>query len=153
MYQALVLLHLVGVVIFAAAHGVSMFVAFQVRRETDRRVMRSLLGLSKRAVILLYAGLLMLAIGGFGAAASTGVLLAPWAIASYAVLAVIVMVMWFVGTTYYVDLRTALADDGPDAADPAVIQQTLATRRPEILLVAGSIGMLVLLWLMVVRPS
>ena len=42
--------------------------------------------------------------------------------------------------------------DGPDAPDPDVLRQTLETRRPEVLTGVGSIGMLVLLWLMVVRP-
>ena len=32
----IVFLHVLGAFMFAAGHGVSMFVAFQVRRETDR---------------------------------------------------------------------------------------------------------------------
>jgi hypothetical protein len=77
MYQALVFIHLVGVVVMAVAHGVSIFAAFRVRRETDPRIVAAILGMSKSAVMVLYVGLLLLAIGGFGAAWQSGVLLAP----------------------------------------------------------------------------
>jgi hypothetical protein len=153
MYQVFVLLHVVGVVVFAAAHGVSMFAAFQVRRETDPRTMASILGTSKRAVAVLYLGLLLLAVGGFGAATIGGVLLAPWMVASYVVLVAVGIVMGAVGTPYYVRLRELLATDGPNAPDAETLRLTLDTRRPEILLVVGSAGMLVLLWLMVIKPS
>ena len=39
----IVFIHVLGAFVFAAGHGVSMFVAFQVRRETDRARMAALL--------------------------------------------------------------------------------------------------------------
>src|SRR5215204_5222750 len=153
MYQALVFIHLVGVVIMAVAHGVSIFAAFRVRRETDPRVVAAILGMSKSAVLVLYVGFLLLAIGGFGAAWQSGVLLAPWAIASYVVLIVVITVMYSVATGYYVRLRTLAIGDGAEPVDAAALQAALVTRRPELLAVVGTSGLLVLLWLMVVRPS
>jgi hypothetical protein len=153
MYQVLVFLHLVGVVIFAIAHGVSMFAAFRVRGETDPRVIAAVLGMSKSAVRWLYLGLVLLGIGGFGAAWQSGVLLAPWTIASYVVIIVVVAVMGTVGTPYYVRLRELVGRDGAGAATPDVLEATLDTRRPEILVTVGSVGLLLLLWLMVVRPT
>jgi uncharacterized membrane protein len=150
MYQTLVLIHLVGVVVMAAAHGVSIFAAFLVRRETDPRIVAAVLGMSKSAVMLLYVGFLLLAIGGFGAAWQSGVLLAPWAIASYVVLAVVIGVMYGVATTYYVRLRELA---GAEAGDPGALRAALDTRRPEILAIVGTSGLLILLWLMVVRPT
>jgi uncharacterized membrane protein len=150
MYQALVFIHLVGVVVMAVAHGVSIFAAFRVRRETDPRVMAAVLGMSKSAVMLLYVGFLLLAIGGFGAAWQAGVLLAPWAIASYVVLAIVVGVMYAVATGYYVRLRELASAEG---VDPGALQAALVTRRPEVLAVVGTSGLLILLWLMVVRPT
>lgn len=152
MYQTLVFLHLVGVVIFAVAHGVSIFAAFRVRRETDPRIVAAVLDMSKSAVKLLYLGLLMLGVGGLGAAWQAGLLLAPWAIASYVVLIIVIGVMYGVATTYYIHVRDMVSRDGPDAPDRDVLRQTLDTRRPEVLTGVGSLGMLVLLWLMVVRP-
>ena len=152
MYQALVLLHLVGVVVFAIAHGVSIFAAFRVRREADPRIVAAILDMSKSAVLLLYLGLVLLGVGGLGAAWQAGLLLAPWAIASYVVLIIVIGVMYGVATTYYIAVREMVSRDGPDAPDPDVLRQTLETRRPEVLTGVGSLGMLVLLWLMVVRP-
>jgi uncharacterized membrane protein len=153
MYQALVFIHLVGVVIMAVAHGVSIFAAFRVRRETDPRVVAAILGMSKSAVLLLYVGFLLLAVGGFGAAWQSGVLLAPWAIASYVVLIGVISVMYGVATGYYVRLRTLASGDGAEPVDVAALQAALVTRRPELLAVVGASGLLVLLWLMVVRPT
>jgi uncharacterized membrane protein len=153
MYQALVFIHLVGVVIMAVAHGVSIFAAFRVRRETDPRVVAAILGMSKSAVLLLYVGFLLLAVGGFGAAWQSGVLLAPWAIASYVVLIGVISVMYGVATGYYVRLRTLASGDGAEPVDVAALQAALVTRRPELLAVVGTSGLLVLLWLMVVRPT
>jgi uncharacterized membrane protein len=150
MYQALVFIHLVGVVVMAVAHGVSIFAAFRVRRETDPRVVAAVLGMPKSAVMLLYVGFLLLAIGGFGAAWQAGVLLAPWAIASYVVLAIVVGVMYAVATGYYVRLRELASAEG---VDPGALQAALVTRRPEVLAVVGTSGLLILLWLMVVRPT
>ena len=153
MYQALVFLHLVGVVVFAIAHGVSIFAAFRVRRETDPRIVAAVLDMSKSAVRFLYIGLLLLGVGGLGAAWQAGLLLAPWAIASYVVLIIVIGVMYGVATTYYIAVREMVSRDGADAPDPDVLRQILDTRRPEVLTGVGSLGMLVLLWLMVVRPG
>ena len=150
MYQALVLIHLVGVVVMAVAHGVSIFAAFRVRRETDPGIVAALLSMSKSAVMVLYVGFLLLAIGGFGAAWQSGVLLAPWAIASYVVLGVVIGVMYSVATGYYVRLREMA---GGEASDPGALRAALDTRRPEVLAVVGTSGLLILLWLMVVRPT
>lgn len=152
MYQAMVLIHLVGVVVFAIAHGVSIFAAFRVRRETDPRIVAAILGMSKSAVLFLYLGLVLLGVGGLGAAWQAGVLLAPWAIASYVVMIIVIGVMYTVATTYYVHLRELVSFDRADAPEPDVLRETLDTRRPEILAGVGGVGMLVLLWLMVVRP-
>lgn len=162
MYQGLVLVHLVGVVVMAVAHGVSIFAAFRVRHETDPRIVTAILGMSKTAVLFLYVGFLLMAIGGFGAAWQSGALLAPWAIASYVVLVIVIGVMYAVATPFYVRVRElavgagaagASTGEGGEVADPAALEAALASRRPEVLAVVGTSGLLILLWLMVVRPS
>lgn len=153
MYQALVFLHLVGVVVMAVAHGVSIFAAFRVRRESDPRIVAAILGMSKTAVLSLYLGFLFMAIGGLGAAWQAGTLLAPWAIASYVVLIVVIGVMYAVGTGYYVRLRALAGGEDGGEVDADAMRTALASRRPEILALVGSSGFLILLWLMVVRPA
>lgn len=154
MYQALVFVHLLGVVVMAVAHGVSIFAAFRVRGESDPGIVAAVLGMSKTAVMLLYVGFLLMAIGGFGAAWQSGVLLAPWTIASYVVLVVVIGVMYAVATPFYVRVRELASSPGPgEAPDVEAMQAALATRRPEVLALVGGTGAVVLLWLMVVRPG
>lgn len=153
MFQVLLLTHLVGVVVMAAAHGVSIFAAFRVRREADPRIVATILAMSKSAVTLLYLGFGLLAIGGFGAAWQTGALLAPWAIASYAVLVVVIVVMTAIATPYYGRVRQLVGAGTGDAMDTAAMHAALDSRRPELLAIVGTSGLLVLLWLMVVRPA
>lgn len=153
MYQALVFVHLFGVVVMAVAHGVSIFAAFRVRGESDPAIVAAVLGMSKTAVTVLYVGFLLMAVGGFGAAWQAGVLLAPWTIASYVVLVVVVGVMSAVATPYYVRVREMANGSGGEAPDVEAMQVALATRRPEVLAIVGTSGMIILLWLMVTRPT
>lgn len=150
MYAWLVFVHLLGLVVFALAHGVSVFVAFRVRRERDARVITALLGLSQTAVIGLYVGLLLLGVGGMAAAWQGGLLTAPWVVASYVVLFVTLVVMWAVASPYYMNLRKGIEDG---SVDEAGMVAALQSRRPELLLGAGAVGLVVLVWLMVLKPG
>ena len=78
MYSWLVVLHLVGLAVFLVAHGVSMWVAFRIRGEPNRDLVAALLGMSARGSQAMYLGLVLLGIGGLGAAASAGWLTAGW---------------------------------------------------------------------------
>jgi hypothetical protein len=67
--------------------------------------------------------------------------------------------MYMVATPYYRRVREAVGaatqGDRPSTA-PATADELavlLDTRRPEILLVIGGVGLVILLWLMVLRPT
>jgi hypothetical protein len=154
MYPWLVTLHLLGLVIFLLAHGVSLAVAFRVRGERDRDVVMALLELSRRAAQVAYAGLALLGVGGIGAAWSAGWLATPWNIASYIVVVVVLVAMFAVASPYYHGLRGALkrtADTAP--LDDAALAARLVTRRPELLATIGGTGLVVLVVLMTVKPG
>lgn len=155
MYPWLVFIHLVGLLVFVAAHGVSGWVAFRIRGEPDRRVVSSLLAMSLQATRAAYVGLLALGIGGLGAAWSNGILLEPWIVASYIVVAVVLIVMYAVASPYYMGLRQALeAKPGvDDTIDDAELATRLQTRRPEALVTVGVAGLAVLVWLMSMKPG
>ena len=70
----IVFLHVLGGFVFAAGHGVSMLVAFRVRRETDRARMAALLDLSAISVAVATIALIVLLIAGILA----GVVLNSW---------------------------------------------------------------------------
>jgi hypothetical protein len=53
-------------------------------------------------------------------------------------------------------LRKALEERGPDggpAIDPSALARMLDTRRPDILTGVGTIGLVLLVWLMVIKPG
>ena len=156
LYPWFVVVHLLGLVVFAVAHGVSMFIAFRVRGERDPAIVATLLQLSKVAVGPLYIGLALLLIGGVGAAWGADLWFEPWIIGSVVVLVVVLGVMYSLATPYYVAIRTALeprGEDGRPTLAPDELAAMLDNRRPEILVAAGGVGLLVLVWLMVVKPG
>jgi hypothetical protein len=155
LYQWLVTLHLLGLVIFVACHGVSMFVAFRIRREPSREIVAAMLGLSNRATQAMYLGLLLLIVGGLAAAWNNSWLLAPWVVASYVVLFATMIFMWAAAAGFYYPLRDGLVGSAktPRLDDDQLRQTLAASRRPEVLAVGGFAALAVLVWLMVVKPG
>lgn len=152
MYQWLVFVHLLGLVLFVLAHGASAVMALVIRTQREPVVVASYLNASKAAVGGAYVGLLLLGIGGLGAAWNAGFLLAPWVIASYVVVVVVIGVMYGVATPYYAELRT-LVGESPEAVDRSALTTALQSRRPDILAGAGLLGLTILVWLMVLKPG
>ena len=155
MYQWLVVLHLLGLILFVMCHGVSMFVAFRIRKETSREMVGAFLSLSNRATQAMYLGLILLIVGGLGAAWNNNWLTAAWVIASYVVLIVTLVVMWAVGSGYYYPLREGLVgtEKTPMLDDAALVQTLSTSRRPEILGAVGIAALAILTWLMVFKPG
>src|SRR3954447_231710 len=154
MYQWLVFIHLIGLAVFVAMHGVAMFVAFRVRTERDPAIATLLLSLSSRANQVMYLGFLLLGIGGLGAAGQAGLLVAPWVVASYVVLIVVFLAMYAIGAGFYYPLREALeGKDGTPPLDSAGMVARLQNRRPEALALFGFGGLAILVWLMVFKPA
>lgn len=156
LYPWFVFAHLVGLVLFAVAHGASAFMAFRVRAERDPVVVASLLRVGNQSLGPMYVGLLLLGLGGLGAAAGADLWSRSWVIASIVVFIAMLVVMWAIASPYYMGLRKALEEHGPDgrpAIEPAALAPMLDTRRPEILTSVGTIGLVVLVWLMVIKPG
>lgn len=156
LYPWFVFAHLAGLVLFAISHGASAFMAFRLRSAPDVRTAAALLDIGKLSLGPMYIGLVLLIVGGLGAAAGADLWGRPWLIASIAVFIVVLVVMWAVASPYYMGLRKALEDVGPDG-QPTITWEALAgqldSRRPEILLLVGTIGLLLLVWLMVIKPG
>jgi hypothetical protein len=155
-YPWFVFAHLAGLVLFAISHGASAFMAFRVRAERDPAVVASILRTGQLSLGPMYLGLILLAVGGIGAAAGADLWGKPWLIASIAVFIGVLVVMWVVASPYYMNLRKeleAVGADGRPMIDPETLASRLDTRRPEILAAVGAIGLLLLVWLMVVKPG
>jgi hypothetical protein len=157
----IVFLHVLGAFLFVAGHGVSMFVAFRVRRESDRARMAALLDMSAAALGLAYLGLLLLLVGGIVAGIVLGSWGRAWIWVSLGLFLVIAVVMTPLGITYFNRLRLALgirtrnlkpSDPDPLPASDAELSAIVAARNPELLLLVGGVGFLVILWLMLFKP-
>ena len=86
MYQWFVFTHLIGLVLFVFAHGVSAFVSWQIRTMRDPAVISGYLEMSQQAVRAAYVGLLLLLIGGAAAATDAGLWGKAWVWGSVVVL-------------------------------------------------------------------
>ena len=154
MYQWLVFTHMVGLVVFAMCHGVAIFSAFRIRALRDSAAVRDLLELANRSSRLMYLGLLLLAVGGIGAASSANLWGAARLTWSIVVLIAVIVAMYAVGGSYYYPLRALVGGkDGAAPADGEALARALDSRRPEILLAIGGGGLLILIWLMVLKPA
>ena len=102
----------------------------------------------------MYLGFLLLGIGGLGAAANVGWLTATWVVASYVVIVVVILLMYMVGAGFYYPIRDGLeGTEKTPRLDDAELAARLDNRRPEALAVIGFAGLLILFWLMALKPG
>jgi hypothetical protein len=157
----IVFLHVAGAFLFAAGHGVSVFMAFQVRRERDTARIGALLDISAASLTAAGIGLLVLLVAGIVAGIVLGSFGRAWIWVSLVLLVVIGGVMTPLGAIYFNKVRAAIGQrsrnlkpdqPGPVPVSASELQALLDTRRPEQLLLVGGGGFLVILWLMMFRP-
>ena len=117
MYQWFVFTHLIGLVLFVFAHGVSAFTSWQIRTMRDPAVISGYLAMSQQATRAAYVGLLLLLLGGAAAATEAGLWAQPWVWGSVIVLVVVFVGMYALAASYYYPLREMLA--GKDGQPPA----------------------------------
>lgn len=160
-YQLLLFAHILGLVLFVAGHGVSMFFAVALRRERDPARLRALADLSLASLVPNYIGLLLLIVSGIWMGVQGQFWTQGWIWTAIAILLIELAVMIYIGQTFFGPLRTAIglqparrSDQvtlGPVAA-PDELANLLASRKPAITMAVGVLGLLVLLWLMVFKP-
>jgi hypothetical protein len=139
------------------SHGVSTAMAFAVRAQRDPRGIAGTLRMGEFAKGgPLYVGLLLLILGALGAASGGDLWGKPWIIASIVVFVVVIVAMYAIATPYYGGLRKALEPvdaEGRPTIDAAALAPMLDNRRPEALAAVGFAGLLILFWLMVLKPG
>ena len=157
----IVFLHVLGAFAFAAGHGVSMLVAFRLRRETDRGRMAALLDISAASLMVAGIGMLVLLGAGIVAGIVLGSFGQAWIWIALVLFIVIGGVMTPVGGSHFNRIRLAIgqrtrllkdADPDPVPVSDAELAALLANRRPETLAVIGVGGFIVIVYLMMFRP-
>jgi hypothetical protein len=159
LYPWIVLLHIVGAFLFAISHGVSAFAAFAIRdAKHDAIRVRTLVDVSGYSLGTMYVGLLLLLVGGIWAGIYGGHFSRGWIWAALVLLVVVIVAMYAMASRFYGQVRNAvglpsMTDKAPaGSAPPEVLDALLTNRRPEALLGIGAVGLLLILWLMVVKP-
>ena len=160
-YPWIVLLHVAGAFIFVLGHGASGMAALRLRQERDPVRIGALLDLSGASLGLMYAGILVLLVGGVWAAFAGNWWGQAWIWIAIGLLVLIVVAMYPLGSMYYGRVRNAVGlkkyNDPKDAppptpASPAELDALLSSPRPFQLAAIGGVGLLLILWLMIVKP-
>ena len=164
LYPWIVFVHVAAAFAFVLAHGVAVFTGFRVRRERDRARIAALLDLSKASLSLMYGALLVVVVAGLVAAGMGGWLGHLWPWTSIGVLIAVAAAMALIGTGHFRRLRQLVgASISPGqarrlapVADPDAAEKELAlllrSRRPELLAGIGGGGLLIVIWMMILKP-
>ncbi len=161
LYGWVVFGHIVAVILAFTGHGVSAFAMFAVRRERDRARLATILDLSAGSLMLSSIGLLVAIILGIAAAIMGDHFAKFWPWAAIAIVVVVIGSMTPLAGNPMNGVRKALGQKvyGDKPTDPPRVPGTddelaaaLARVRPEIPAVIGVVGIVVLSWLMRVKP-
>lgn len=155
MYQWWVFLHLLGVFGFLVAHGVSVAVTFRVRSERDPARVEALLQISSASISAFYVSLGVLLVGGIVAAFDGNLWGYGWIWASLVTLTVVLVAMYVMARPYYRRIRfvaSAMAQ-GSQAVSPEQFVGMLRSRRPLTIAAIGFTGLVVILYLMLFKPT
>ena len=160
-YPWVVIAHVFFVIIAFGAHGTSAYAMFQARKETDRARLAAVLDLSGSSLILTAVGLLLAVLLGIWAAILGSHFGRLWPWVSIGLVVLVFVIMTPVGVTPMSNLRQALglpsrADKKgappPPPADDATLRAAQARLRPDLLATVGVVAILILVWLMEVKP-
>ena len=160
LYQWVVLLHVIAAFTFALAHGVSAGVALKLRGEHEIPRVQALLDLSKFAINAIYVSILVLLIAGVAAAFIAGLWGRGWIWAAIVLLVAMFAAMYARASTWFRDLRQAAGQayetgKGKQPAappDPTRLAVLTASGRPIEIAAIGYTGLVLILWLMVIKP-
>ncbi|MDQ3932593.1 MAG: DUF4191 domain-containing protein [Actinomycetota bacterium] len=157
-YNWWLFLHFVGIFAFLLAHGASVTVTFQLRKERDPARIEALLQLSRGSLAAFYVGLAVLTTAGIILGFIPG---SPgtwwgqgWIWTALALLIAVSGAMIALARPYYRRLERAVQAwiGGSAAVSEAEIAQLLTSRRPLVIAGLGFGGLLAILWLMVLKP-
>jgi uncharacterized membrane protein len=147
--------HLAGVFGFLLAHGVSVNVAFRIRKERDRVKIKDLISLSGSSVRLMYISLGLLLLGAFAMTFQVHLWGALWIRLSLGILIATVIFMIGMASPYYrrVSEAVELRPSGVPRKSDEELEAILKSPLPMIVAGVGFAALLVILYLMIFKPS
>ena len=163
MYTWLVFFHILTAFLFVLAHGASATVALALRSQREPERVRALLELSKNTLGVMVVSLLLALGTGIWAGFKGGWWDEGWIWASLVLLVVVGASMSVLGSNHFNQVRAAVGlpptyggkkDDAPqELASPEELHSILQSRRPIAVSAIGIAGLIVILWLMTLKPS
>lgn len=159
----LVVLHVLSAFGFLAVHGISMGVLFRVRKERDRGRLAALLEFSPTYLNALYLFLLVLLVSGIAAGILGGFWTNGelWLWVSLGLLIALTVAMYYFMTEPFVAMRSGLGIQGmqdkkkgimPTPVGDAELAVLLTARRPVVGAALGIGTIVVITWLMEMKP-
>jgi cell division protein FtsW (lipid II flippase) len=161
-YKLVVFLHVISVLGFLLAHGVSASISYALKRERDTTKIRALLDLSAASYPMMLWTLLATVVFGLIAAFLVNTWWRfGWIWVSIALLVVIVVLMAVFGANVFSEARKAAGlpymvkgkpQPAEDAKSDEEVHSVLVKINPTLLLIIGYGGYAVIAWLMTAKP-
>jgi plastocyanin/uncharacterized membrane protein len=150
-----VFLHIAGAFGFLMAHGVSAYATLKLPKERDPARVATLLELSASSVGFMWNAIGVLLVGGIAAGFTGHFWGQGWIWAAIIVLVAVMAAMYGMGTTWAKRLRTisAALTEGTQAVSQQQFEEILRSRRPYSIAGIGFAGLIVILWLMIFKPT
>ncbi len=161
LYPWLVFVHVLSVLVFVLAHGVSAFVQFRVHAESDRAKLTALLDLSAASLGPTFIALLVAFVSGVAAAIVGGHFAQFWPWAAIATLVIVTGVMTPLATYPLSAVRRGLGQPTQDDRKKGIVPEPVSDEELDALrakvrtvpvAAIGLIGLSVLVWLMQAKP-
>jgi len=154
MYPWVVFLHVAGAFGFLLAHGVSVAVLLRLRSERERDRITTLIELSATSMTAFYASILVLLGAGILAGFMGSWWRMLWIWVALGLFVAIAAAMYPLASGFFRRIRTAVGTrpSGAPVASDEEIDELLASSRPILIAIIGFGGILVILWLMILKP-
>lgn len=147
------LIHLLGVVGFMAAHGTSMAATMLIRRIRDPQRVSGALQLSATTTLAFYVSTLVLLVGGIGAGSKGRWFGQGWIWLSLGLLVAVGVLMFPLARGYFRRIRMVieLMESGT-AVSQDDFMRVLNSGNPMLTTATGSVAILFIVYLMVMKP-
>ena len=160
LYPWVVIGHVVFVILAFGAHGVSAFAMFRVKAEPDRTRAAAVLDLSTVALVGAGIGLLVAVVLGIVAAAMAGYFGRLWPWASIVLVVLVWLAMTPMAANPMAGVRRELGQPtrgdqkgvAPQAGTDEAFAAARARLRPELVAGLGVLAIVILVWLMEMKP-
>lgn len=148
-------LHVIGVLGFVMFHGVSIVVAFRLRKERDRVRIAELLQFSGSSVLGMYVSLGVLILFGVIAGFALDWWRFWWIWISLGILVATMVEMWALARPYYQQLKDAiqLRPSGVPRKSDEELDQLLRSRVSTLSAAWGIAALVIITWLMIWKPD